>query len=81
MASGDRDRTVLGHIDKPVKEEEQLYERGQLTESDRERLASLKVELDQSCELLCQRRALRELGKNPDDAKVRLPKVVENCEQ
>ena len=81
MASGDRDRTVLGHIDKPVKEEEQLYGRGQLTESDREQLVSLKVELDQCSDLLRQRRALREFGKNPDDAKVRLPKVVENYEQ
>jgi hypothetical protein len=71
----------LGHIDKLVKEEEQLYGVGQLTEAEQERLASLKVELDQCWDLLRQRRALREFGKNPDRAKVRAPNVVENYEQ
>jgi len=81
MASGDQDQSVLGHIDKLVKEEEQLYGVGQLTEAEQERLASLKVELDQCWDLLRQRRALREFRKNPDRAKVRAPNVVENYEQ
>ena len=81
MATGDRDKPVLGHINELVKEEEQLYAKGQLTESDQERLASLKVELDQCWDLLRQRRALREFGKNPGEATVRPAKVVENYEQ
>ena len=47
----------------------------------REKLASLKVELDQCWDLLRQRRALRESEKNPDEAKVRPANVVENYEQ
>ena len=38
-------------------------------------------ELDQCWDLLRQRRALREFGRDPDQAKVRPPKVVENYEQ
>jgi len=41
----------------------------------------MKVELDQCWDLLRQRRALREFGRDPDQAKVRPPKVVENYEQ
>jgi len=81
MTPGDRDQSVLGHINKLVEEEEHLYGKGELDESDQERLASLKVELDQCWDLLRQRRALREFGKNPDEAKVRPAKVVENYEQ
>ena len=47
----------------------------------REKLASLKVELDQCWDLLRQRRALRESEKNPDEAKVRPANAVENYEQ
>ncbi len=75
------DRSVLGHIDKLVKEEERLYAQHQLAEEDRARLAELKIELDQCWDLLRQRRALREFGRAPDNAKVRAAKVVENYEQ
>jgi hypothetical protein len=37
--------------------------------------------LDQCWDLLRQRRALREFGKDPDEAKVRPAKIVENYEQ
>jgi len=39
------------------------------------------IELDQCWDLLRQRRALREFGRDPEQAKVRPPKVVENYEQ
>jgi hypothetical protein len=39
MASGDQDQSLLGPIDKLVKEAEQLYGVGQLTESEQERLS------------------------------------------
>jgi hypothetical protein len=81
MANESKDQPVLGHIDRLVKEEERLYTHPQLTEDDRGRLEEIKVELDQCWDLLRQRRALREFGRDPDEAKVRPPKVVENYEQ
>ena len=81
MATGKDDRSVLGHIHQLVKEEERLYAQGELKEEDRVRLGALKVELDQCWDLLRQRRALREFGKNPEEAKVRPADIVENYEQ
>jgi hypothetical protein len=81
MAPKDKDQTVLGHIDQLVKEEERLYAQGELSVDDRKRLSDLKVELDQCWDLLRQRRALREFGEDPDKAKVRPAKTVENYEQ
>jgi hypothetical protein len=81
MANESKDLPVLGHIDGLVKEEERLYAKGELTDDDRGRLAKIKVELDQCWDLLRQRRALREFGRDPDQAKVRPPNVVENYEQ
>ena len=81
MANEIKDQPVLGHIDGLVKEEERLHAQRELTDDDRGRLAKIKVELDQCWDLLRQRRALREFGRDPDQAKVRPPKVVENYEQ
>jgi Protein of unknown function (DUF2630) len=81
MAPQDKDQTVLGHIDQLVKEEEQLYAQDGLSVDDQQRLDELKVELDQCWDLLRQRRALREFGEDPDKAKVRPAKIVENYEQ
>jgi len=41
-------------------------------------LAKINVELDQCWDLLRQRRALREFGRNPDEAEVRSAAIVEN---
>jgi len=81
MANRSNDRSVLGHIDRLVKEEERLYTLGELKDEDQRRLSELKVELDQCWDLLRQRRALREFGKNPDEAKVRSAEIVEDYEQ
>jgi len=81
MAKGSDDKSVLGHIDELVREEERLFGQGELADNDRERLAELKIELDQCWDLLRQRRALREFGADPDKAKVRPAKIVENYEQ
>ena len=81
MTNEDKDQSVLGHINRLVKEEERLYGRGELTDGDQQRLAELKVELDQCWDLLRQRRALREFSEDPDKAKVRPAKIVENYEQ
>jgi hypothetical protein len=45
--------------------------------TDRDRLAAIKVELDQLWDLLRQRRALRDSGGNPDDAQMRDAGTVE----
>jgi len=81
MATEGKDKSVLNHIDRLVKEEEKLYGRSELTNDDRERLGQLRVELDQCWDLLRQRRALREFGDDPDKAKVRPARIVENYEQ
>jgi len=81
MANEKNDQSVLSHIDQLVKEEERLYAKNGLTDEDQARLAEVKVALDQCWDLLRQRRALREFGENPDKAKVRPAKIVENYEQ
>jgi hypothetical protein len=81
MALDKNDESILTNIDRLVKEEEQLYGKSEITNEDRSRLAELKVHLDQCWDLLRQRRALREFGKDPDAAKVRPAKIVENYEQ
>jgi hypothetical protein len=78
------DRQIHEHIEKLVAEEHELWEResaGTAGSSDRQRLASVKVSLDQCCDLLRQRRALRDAGSDPSAADVRRPEVVEGYEQ
>jgi hypothetical protein len=79
------DKEILGRIDDLITTEHALRARlaaGQLT-SDEEQAALKSAEeaLDQCWDLLRQRRALREFGENPDLAKVRPAKIVENYEQ
>jgi hypothetical protein len=81
MAKENKDKSVLNHIDQLVKEEERSYGKGQLNVADQKRLGDLKVQLDQYWDLLRQRMALREFGENPDSAKKRPAKIVENYEQ
>jgi uncharacterized protein DUF2630 len=71
-------------IEQLVAEEHQLWEResaGVADESDRQRLANVKVSLDQCWDLLRQRRALSDAGRDPGQADVRRPEVVESYEQ
>ena len=71
-------------IEKLVAEEHELWSReaaGDASSADRRRLDEVKVSLDQCWDLLRQRRALREAGRDPDDASVRSPEVVERYEQ
>jgi Protein of unknown function (DUF2630) len=77
---GKGDQPVLGHIKRLVDEEHKLYSQGKLAEDDRARLATIEVELDQCWDLLRQRRAQREFGEDPNDTKVRPPRIVERYE-
>jgi Protein of unknown function (DUF2630) len=78
------DQQIHSQIEKLVAEEHELWERegsGSATPDDSRRLEALQVSLDQCWDLLRQRRALRESGRDPDDAHVRDPDTVEHYEQ
>ena len=81
MKDQSTEQPVLNEIQTLVSEEHRLYGKGTLSDTDRERLATINVELDQCWDLLRQRRALRDVGRDPDEAQVRAPQVVENYEQ
>ena len=78
------DSQIHRTIEDLVAEEHRLWEReaaGDAAEGDRQRLQQLKVSLDQCWDLLRQRRALREAGRDPEAASVRPADVVEGYEQ
>jgi len=81
MAKPDADQPVRVHIETLVGEEHKLLNNKTRSDEDHQRLEAIKVELDQCWDLLRQRRALREFGDDPDFARVRAAKVVEEYEQ
>jgi hypothetical protein len=75
---------IHANIEELVTEEHELWARegaGNATDADRQRLEEVKVSLDRCWDLLRQRNALREFGRDPEDASVRSPDVVEGYEQ
>jgi Protein of unknown function (DUF2630) len=84
MVRGMDDAQIRGSIEALVTEEHELWQResaGGASDEDRRRLEVIKVTLDQSWDLLRQRRARRSAGLDPDTAEERRPDVVENYEQ
>jgi Protein of unknown function (DUF2630) len=78
------DPKIHDAIEELVAEEHQLWQRessGDATDADRRRLQEVKVSLDQCWDLLRQRRALREAGRDPSAADARRSEVVEGYEQ
>jgi hypothetical protein len=78
------DSDVLQHINQLVADEHALLERHErepLGDADRQRLHALQVSLDRYWDLLRQRRARREEGRNPERAKLRDEDVVEKYVQ
>jgi hypothetical protein len=74
------DEKVVERINELADEEHELWERGargELSQTERERLKLLEVRLDQCWDLLHQRRALRNAGDDPDQARIRDEKTVE----
>jgi hypothetical protein len=74
------DQNVIERINELAREEHALFEKessGQATQVDRERLERLQVTLDQCWDLLHQRRARRNAGMDPNEARVRDEKTVE----
>lgn len=77
----DKDRDILDDVNRLVAEEKELRAKLQHHEiaqtEEHQRLRAVEVQLDQCWDLLRQRRALREMGQNPDQAGVRPPDQVE----
>jgi hypothetical protein len=78
------DESITNQIDRLVAEEHELRNREEADSTDEERLAAdqrrleeVGIELDRCWDLLRQRRALRDAGADPDDAKVRDASTVE----
>jgi Protein of unknown function (DUF2630) len=74
------DQGIIERINKLAREEHELFQKesqGQVNDSDRERLKTLEVTLDQCWDLLHQRRARKAAGLDPDQAEVRDAKTVE----
>lgn len=75
------DAQVQRRIEALVAEEHRLWDAeaaGNATDEDRRRLQELKVGLDQCWDLLRQRRALEQYGRDPDAAEPRDADTVEN---
>jgi len=78
------DTSILARIEALVDEEHALLAREQADatreealDEDRQRLDSVSVELDRCWDLLRQRRARRDAGQDPDQARARDADTVE----
>jgi hypothetical protein len=81
------DAQIRAHIEQLEDEERRLRSeeseaadigRDDVLAADRDRLADIKVELDQLWDLLRRRNALRDGGQNPDAAELRDAGTVED---
>ena len=77
MEHASKEAPVLTYIQELAAEEHRLFDKGSLDDAESRRLATIQVELDQCWDLLRQRRALRETGRDESEAKPRPPEVVE----
>lgn len=78
------DTAIHGEIERLVAEEHELWNReagGHAGDDERRRLHEVEVALDRCWDLLRQRRALRDVGVDPDGAALRTERVVEGYEQ
>jgi hypothetical protein len=81
MKNETTDQPILKSIQRLAAEEHRLFAHEARTDADHARLAEINVELDQCWDLLRQRQALRDAGRNPNKAHVRPPEIVETYEQ
>lgn len=72
------DNQILNHIKNLTETEEKLWGNENLSDDEVNKLHKIKLELDQCWDLLRQRRALRDAGKNPDKAEERSNDMIEN---
>lgn len=73
------DNAIFERLRSLTDEEHVIHQQG--AEGDAARLQDIEVMLDQCWDLLRQRRAKREFGGDPDEARVRPPDVVEHYQQ
>lgn len=73
------DAAILEQLRTLADEEHAIRQAG--PEGDAERLRQIEVMLDQCWDLLRQRRALREFGRDPDEARVRDADTVERYQR
>lgn len=74
-------KEILNYIKNLTDEEQKLYAKGNLSDEELKRKEAVEKEIDQYFDLLRQRRALRNAGKDPEEAKLRKIKTVEQYEQ
>jgi hypothetical protein len=75
------DGAVLQRIEELVSQEHRFQEQELLSEEERTRLRGVQVELEQSWDLLRQRRALRVAGQDPNKAQLRSAEIVQKYVQ
>ena len=78
------DAQLVERIDRLVAEEHELersHSEEGLSDDDRTRLQQIEVQLDQCWDLLRQRRARRDAGRDPAEAQLRDAEVVEHYQQ
>jgi hypothetical protein len=75
------DKHIIHHIKALIDEEEHLYLQDTITDGERNRLHLIQTELDQYYDLLRQRRAKRDAGDDPSEAKLRSKYTVEHYKQ
>jgi hypothetical protein len=82
------DESIAARIERLVTEEHELRTQEQsdssdpdALETDKDRLRSVELELDQCWDLLRQRRALRNAGGDPEQAQARDSDTVERYQQ
>jgi hypothetical protein len=82
------DETVSSRIERLVQQEHALRtqeerdaKHAEALATDRERLRNVEVELDRCWDLLRQRRARREAGLDPDEARARDARTVASFRQ
>jgi hypothetical protein len=78
------DQDLLERINRLAAEEHRLHEAhigGGLTDDERARLREVEVGLDVCWDLLRQRRALRDAGRDPSEAATRSEGTVEGYQQ
>ena len=79
------DTDIFEYVNTLSSEEERLYEQAGdgsgLSDGERERLQTIKVELDRCYDLLHQRQGRRDAGQDPSGATLRTARTVEGYEQ
>lgn len=82
------DESIAGRIESLVSDEHELRSREEqdsmsadALEADQQRLREVEIELDRCWDLLRQRRALRDAGADPEQARIRDADTVERYEQ